>query len=244
MDRFSPGVWTEVNYYVYLLIDPRNNRIFYVGKGKDNRVFDHVNNALNLETEKDRHTAKIQTIRDIKDAGHDVKYVIHRHGMEEDVALEVEASLIDLIDDDDLTNEMNGIGVDRGPMTIQQIEQRYASEPMLPDEDHRLLFIVIKDGTLRATKSVYVAVKGHWKLGRKRASAVQYVLAMNRNTCIGIFSPDCWYDSKLEGEEGRLGFNGTEILSGEVFDRYHNKRWPAGFRKPGAQNPVMYYPKR
>ena len=31
-------------WYVYLLSDPNTNEIFYVGKGKGNRVFDHFKN--------------------------------------------------------------------------------------------------------------------------------------------------------------------------------------------------------
>ena len=29
-------------YYVYALIDPRNNKPFYIGKGKDNRAESHA----------------------------------------------------------------------------------------------------------------------------------------------------------------------------------------------------------
>ena len=39
---FSPEVSDKLEYYVYRLIDPRNGDTFYVGKGKGNRVFDHV----------------------------------------------------------------------------------------------------------------------------------------------------------------------------------------------------------
>lgn len=32
-------------YYVYELIDPRNNKVFYVGKGKNDRMYQHVEKA-------------------------------------------------------------------------------------------------------------------------------------------------------------------------------------------------------
>jgi len=34
-------------YYVYMLIDPRNNEIFYIGKGKGKRALMHERNARN-----------------------------------------------------------------------------------------------------------------------------------------------------------------------------------------------------
>lgn len=34
-------------FYVYLLIDPRNNLPFYVGKGKDRRAWSHAENVAN-----------------------------------------------------------------------------------------------------------------------------------------------------------------------------------------------------
>ena len=42
MDSFSKGTLSQMhgndNYYVYALIDPRNYQIFYIGKGKGQRV--------------------------------------------------------------------------------------------------------------------------------------------------------------------------------------------------------------
>ena len=73
---FSPEVCEQIKYYVYRLIDPRNGQTFYVGKGKGNRVFAHVNGALkdfngeNFENkDEDSDSPKIQTIREIEQAG-------------------------------------------------------------------------------------------------------------------------------------------------------------------------------
>jgi len=43
---FDLSTIERLKYYVYALIDPRNNKPFYIGKGKDNRIYNHVNNAI------------------------------------------------------------------------------------------------------------------------------------------------------------------------------------------------------
>lgn len=50
-------------YYVYELIDPRVNLPFYVGKGKDNRVYFHLSEKSRAKSENKRKYNKIQKIR-------------------------------------------------------------------------------------------------------------------------------------------------------------------------------------
>lgn len=65
----------ELENYVYGLIDPRSKRIFYIGEGTRNRVFDHERESLkNPDSEK----LKLKTIAEIKEAGLEVeKIIIH-----------------------------------------------------------------------------------------------------------------------------------------------------------------------
>ena len=82
---FTKEVIEQLQYYVYRLIDPRTGQTFYVGKGKGNRVFAHVNDALKdfdgesfIDSEEDDVSAKIKQIRDIKNAGLEVIHIIQR----------------------------------------------------------------------------------------------------------------------------------------------------------------------
>ena len=43
--EYSKKVQEAIGYYVYVLVDPRTKQVFYVGKGKGNRVFDHEREA-------------------------------------------------------------------------------------------------------------------------------------------------------------------------------------------------------
>ncbi|HEV3003344.1 MAG TPA: hypothetical protein VGX78_02740, partial [Pirellulales bacterium] len=109
-DSFPAGVASKLKFYVYRLIDPRNGETFYVGKGKGNRVFSHIRAEQNLEG--DVLDNKIKRIHEIRVAGFGVAHVIHRHGMDETTAFEVEAALIDAYPG--LTNIVGGTGGDYG----------------------------------------------------------------------------------------------------------------------------------
>src|SRR5882724_4815938 len=106
IDAFPSEVIEKLKTYVYRLIDPRNGETFYVGKGQGNRVFSHVRAEQNLEG--DDLDNKIRRIREIRLAGFEVAHVIHRHGMDERTAFEVESVLMDAYPG--LTNEAGGVG--------------------------------------------------------------------------------------------------------------------------------------
>jgi len=48
---FDEKTKEQLKSYVYLLIDPTTDEPFYVGKGKDDRVFNHINQEIIEETE-------------------------------------------------------------------------------------------------------------------------------------------------------------------------------------------------
>jgi len=63
----------RLGWYVYRLIDPRNGETFYVGKGRGNRIFQHVGQHVGGrpvtgagdEDEEDASDLKLQRIKEI-----------------------------------------------------------------------------------------------------------------------------------------------------------------------------------
>jgi hypothetical protein len=75
--RFPAIVEEKLEWYVYALIDPRDGRLFYIGKGKGSRVFSHAADAI----EGDSETEKLDLIRDVIKSGVTVETLI-RSGQE------------------------------------------------------------------------------------------------------------------------------------------------------------------
>lgn len=77
-------------YYVYALIDPRNNEYFYIGKGKGKRYNSHLKENL-----KDvKNIYKYARIKEIQEENHQVKIEILFPYLTEDVALKLEMIII------------------------------------------------------------------------------------------------------------------------------------------------------
>ena len=80
-------------YYVYLLIDPRNDAPFYVGKGKANRAWHHTKQVkLGRNTD---NPYKDAVIRQILDEGLEPKIIIPHSDLPEDAAYKIEERLIE-----------------------------------------------------------------------------------------------------------------------------------------------------
>ena len=146
--EFSKEAIDNLKYYVYKLIDPRDGKVFYIGKGKGNRVFSHINLSLRYESRDEEISDKISLIREIKNDGLDVITIIHRHGInDEDTAYQVEAALID--EYNNLTNIQGGHNSnDYGPINVNQVENIYRLEKLVIDDidkSDKLLLIKIRE---------------------------------------------------------------------------------------------------
>lgn len=225
---FSRYVAEKLHYYVYRLMDPRNGETFYVGKGKGNRVFAHAKDELGAA--QDALTEKLLRIRKIRLDGFEVTHVIHRHGLTEEQAFEVEAALIDAYPE--VANEIGGRASDeRGLMHATQVIERY--EAPKAKFGHKVLLINI-NRTVTERASVYEAVRSAWKIDPKRAAKADLVLAVQQGLIVGVFIAGKWH---RVGD--RWEFVGHEALE-NVRKLYLRKRVPESMNKRGAANPIRY----
>ena len=240
IDGFPQEVVEALRYYVYRLIDPRNGETFYVGKGQGQRIFHHVSGALH-NTPQDVADPKLERIREIRALGMNVAHIIHRHGMNEAAAKEVEAALIDAYPG--LVNRVAGSGSrDRGTRHVDEIMLEYSAEQFIVKEP----LILISIGRTWKERDMYDAVKGLWKLQMERAKHYKLVLAHVRGVVRGAYRPKKWLKGTAENiplfggsSPERIGFVGTEAEP-DVWKTYVGKRVPIRYRKRSAQTPCRY----
>lgn len=219
--RFPEEVCQKIGNYVYRLIDPRNGETFYVGKGRNNRVFDHAAGVPEIAEDSEQTLgAKLERIRAIKNAGLSVLHVIHRHEIPDGSVFEVEAALIDAYPG--LTNIQGGhASSDRGPMNHVELIDKYALPDFPTAPEHALILININKLDDRSDRNaIYNLVRYCWRISKSRAENAEYVLAVVRGVVIGAFKSTKWMHATPENfpeipyadgsESHRIGFVGTE----------------------------------
>jgi len=241
-EGFSEEVKQKINYYVYRLIDPRNGETFYVGKGKDDRVFQHIREDINAVKDQDSNDLKLRRIREIKGSGLKVIHIIHRHGMDERTALEVESALIDAFPG--ITNVNQGIGSEqRGVKSTEEIQRLYQAG--VADFGTEKYILINVNRSFPNERNLYDATRFAWRINVNKARRAKAVIAVQQGLIIGVFKAEVWlpatrdnFPSMPEDVQGRYGFRGIDVS--ENYPNLLHKRIPDKYSRRGAQNPVRY----
>lgn len=183
-------------YYVYLLIDPRDNKCFYVGKWVNQRVFNHVKCAL----EEERVTDKYEKIREITNRWETVKHIIVRHGLTEDEAYKIEASIIDTLSylDSGLTNVVWGHhSIEKWLMTTDEIYRIYNARPLETLWKECIIININKQYKRWLWDAwIYQATKETWTIDRSKINNIKYVLSEYRGLIVEVFEVEEWYEKE------------------------------------------------
>jgi len=238
INKFSSEIKEYIKYYVYIYIDPDTEEIFYVGKGKGDRVFSHLNDTNENE--------KTQKILEIRSRGKQPKIEILIHGLEdEEAALKVEAAVIDLIGIDKLTNRVHGFRSSLyGRLSIEQLINRYNKEVANIEEPTLLIRINRLFHYGMTPAELYDVTRGCWVLGPNREKA-KYAFAVYDGIVQEVYTILSWFkagqtfsfrDNSDRGD--RWEFIGN-IAPADIRDKYINKSVSHYFKR-GNQSPVMY----
>jgi len=234
--EFPHSVIEKLNFYVYLLIDPRTDEVFYVGKGTGNRIFSHLNASI----KKPIKSEKLDRIREIRCKCGEVKHIVLRHGLTEKEAFEVEASLIDILGLTALTNVVSGVeSNERGIMSTTDIIAQYAAHRIIIVEPSILIIVNKLYRYGMDSNEIYEITRGNWVMGIRR-ELVKYAFSVYHGVVREVFKIQSWFPvevtSGTQKTRKRWRFNGvvskekSHYIGGDI----------SYYMKKGNQNPIRY----
>lgn len=240
MDKFPKIVSTELKYYVYIYSNPITDEIFYVGKGKGDRVFSHLSEESESE--------KVKYLSDLKLNNLKPKIEILIHGIEDEAtALRVEAAIIDLIGINKLTNLQSGWrSASFGRMTLKQIISTYSKQEVEVIEPSIFIRINQKFRYSMTEIELYDFTRGQWKINTERANKAKYAFAIYEGIIQEVYTVLFWLEAgktlntrnDTDAANDRFEFIGN-IAEPEIRNQYKYKSVEHYFRK-GNANPIMY----
>jgi hypothetical protein len=254
MNQFDEKTIQNLKYYVYMLIDTRNNKPFYVGKGFGNRVFDHLEC---VKSEKYMPNEKSNIIKEIIESGGVMGHMIIRHGLTESEAFQIEASIIDTLKycNYNLSNLVIGHNsIEKGLMRSDEIIRLYNSEPLREIMPNCIIININKKYKRGiGSTSIYEATKETWLINSKKIPHLKYVLSEYKGQIVEVFEVEGdWYQKprtknktidkinklKIQVEVLGFGFNG-KVAQDEIRNKYINKSI-AHVKKRGAAQAIRY----
>jgi hypothetical protein len=199
-NKFDAKAAEKILFYVYALRDPRDQTIFYVGKGEENRWYDHIHEA---RTDLVKETLKLDTIRQIEAAGLKVEAFILRSGItNEKFAYDVEGAVLHafrLLERSgkgsglNLTNIAEAHHPERGLVSVEVAQSMFNAQ-RAPEIDFpcvllrlpKLWYPEMSDSQLQE------ATEGWWdakrvKNGKERA---EYAFAVSKGVIRGAYKID------------------------------------------------------
>src|SRR5450759_4189576 len=240
-DRIGP-------FYVYVLVDPRNHKPFYVGKGTGERFRSHGEaagepiEASLLEADADATPAdrenRLARIRDIRADKRKPEIIFARTGIETgNEAYLVEAALIDALDRfaGPLANEVRGHRTLDGLITLDDLERDLTTEVISTATPAILIKLSDwvdgvepdADRSGHGFKSnmpaseLLQSVRAWWVLDPKRAAKYRYVVAVHDGITRGVWEvePEGWRPWTRESRGPRWCFTGRDAPP-EIYEMF------------------------
>ncbi len=232
---FPPDVAAKLGYYVYLLVDPRSGRPFFVGRGRGDRCHRHVQAANGGSS--DDESSKFPLLGRIRQAeadGRPVRVEILRHGLSPVEADLIEASVADALG---LAHPTRLGGQRRAAVDVG------ASLAKRAKFKQRHQVVLLRCGPHGAPTD-YDSVRHDWRIGRRwidtgSPRSPQWAVVVSGHLVDAVYRIDAWEPSATAsgGGSDRFSFVGTP--DPDLDERYAG-RSVAAYLGTGTPSAVTY----
>ncbi len=188
----------KLGKYIYALRDPRDGKIFYVGQGINDRIFDHFNEAeYCLKSSKSFFdmNSKVIRILDIWKYNEDVEWLILSYNLPLDnsVADYVESGIVDSLSESQNGETLNEVSPPRSSILLPDDLKAMAAEFVNPLTSHTNVFIFPTQNALNKGANPYHATRSAWPISENyRTLNPSYAVGLKNSISKGSFEILSW----------------------------------------------------
>jgi len=242
--HFDKMTAAKLKHYVYTYSDPRKGRekVFYVGQGKNNRCFEHLDNEKNAEFQ-DR-------VKAIKSEGLEPLIDILADGLSNDQASAIEAAIIETCGVNNLINKVRGKELRK--RSVEDVIREHNVEAVNLDNLAFNDLAISVNSTYPSIDShnpfeLYEITRAAWYFGNlpheaQNANETPYAVAVFKNHVVEVYEIAAWFsaDSIMHSrgyeDSSRLAFVG-KFAGNCIREIFIDKCLPP--RKQGEANPLQ-----
>jgi hypothetical protein len=192
--NLDPLVKARLGQYVYALRDPRDKKIFYVGRGDNDRVFHHFNEAekkSNLPIQ--QISSKAIRILDIWKNDEDVEWFIVAHNLTDGKTAEIiESAVYDSLGQSQNGEPVNENRTPRSSLLLPEDLDAMAAEPVNPSRPFENVFVFPIHRALVARKDIYASTRAAWRVANHFQKLGGYAVGLQYSIAKGTFEIEEW----------------------------------------------------
>lgn len=240
--EITPDAANALGFYVYAYIDPRDESVFYIGKGVGARATDHL-----LDKSESKKVARINSIFA---TGFEPRIDIVAHQLRDDLeSSRVEAALIELIGVKQLSNIVRGrFSTDYPRRPLADFIMEHAPESVDVSDPALLIRINRQFRYGMSAEVLYESTRGIWVVGERRNRAA-FAMPVYAGVIREVYEIESWhragsttYTTRIQAELAKQQSKRWEfvghVASEQARSRYIG-RSVAHLFCAGQQSPVV-----
>jgi hypothetical protein len=188
----------KLGKYIYALRDPRDGKIFYVGQGTNDRIFDHFNQAeyfANSSKSFNEMSSKTIRILDIWKNNEDVQWLILSHNLpiDNNVADYVESAIFDSLSESQNGETLNEHSPPKSSRLLPDDIEAMAADFVNPTSQYKNVFVFPIQNALLRGVSPYDSTRTAWAVNNNyRSLSPAYAVGLKNSISKGSFEIESW----------------------------------------------------
>lgn len=183
----------KLGNYIYALIDPRDRKMFYVGKGVGDRMFEHFKEAEDCHKNNKIASSKIIRILDIWNNDEDVEWAIICHSVDKSRIFEIESAVYNAVSVSQNGSLLNSSVTPHSSLLNKDDVKALAAKPINPEVAYKTVFVFPIQNALEKGGGEYEATRRAWYVKQEYQKIPSFAVGVSQGISKGSFRIKSWH---------------------------------------------------